>query len=196
MLVGLLLSAALAAARWLTSDSLAGLLGHLLPDGEHARALLCLSADVLCRVCSCRHRATAAGKEHPRAFNLYQISIFPYTVCTPRPPALVCILMHALFRFCTCSQPTNPCAPRRDVCNGCRWRRRWTSNCSRSTTPRCTRSHRVIVTWIVRVAVVLGAGGAAEGSLCGSRNMLLRYVRFGVNIGVNKVVASSKHAPV
>ena len=37
--------------------------------------------------------------------------------------------------------------------------------------------------------MVLGAGGAAEGSLCGSRNMLLRYARFGVNIGVNKVVA-------
>ena len=169
---GLLLSSALAAAWSLASDSLVDLLGHLLPDGEHARALLCLSADVLCRVCSCRHRATAAGKEHPRAFNLYQISILPYTACIPRPPALACILMHALFRFCTCSQPTNPCAPRRDVCNGCRWRRRWTSNCSRSTIPRCSRSRRVIV----RVAVVLGASGAAEGSLCGSNDLLVHLL--------------------
>ena len=135
---------------------------------ESTRALssasLLMCSAVCARVANTATRATAAGKEHPRAFNLYQISIFPYTVCIPRPPALVCILMHALFRFCTCSQPTNPCAPRRDVCNGCRWRRRWTSNCSRSTIPRCSRSRRVIVTWILRVAVVLGAGGAAEGS--------------------------------
>ena len=67
----LLLSSALAAAWSLASDSFVGLLGHLLPDGDHARALLCLSADVLCRVCSCRHRPTAAGKERPESFNFF-----------------------------------------------------------------------------------------------------------------------------
>ena len=51
----LLLSSALAAAWWLSSDSLVGVLGHLLPDGDDARALLCLSAHVLCGVSSCRH---------------------------------------------------------------------------------------------------------------------------------------------
>ena len=51
----LLLAAALAAARCLAPGSLVGLLRHLLPDGDRARALLCLSAHVRIRVCSCRH---------------------------------------------------------------------------------------------------------------------------------------------
>ena len=44
----LLLAAALAAARCLAPGSLVGLLRHLLPDGDRVRALLCLSAHVLC----------------------------------------------------------------------------------------------------------------------------------------------------
>ena len=111
---GLLLSAALAAARRRAPGSLVGLLEHFLPDGHRARALLCLSAHVLFRVCSCRHRPTAAGKEHPQDFNFYETSIFPYMVRVLRPPAFACTITHAFIRCHTRSQPTNPCAPRRD----------------------------------------------------------------------------------
>ena len=92
---GLLLSSALAAARWLASDSLVGLLGHLLPAGDLSRALLCLSAHLLCRMCSCRHRVAATGKEQLRALNFFKLSILPYTVRVPRSSNLACTITHA-----------------------------------------------------------------------------------------------------
>ena len=134
----LLLAAALAAARCLAPGSQVGLLEHLLPDGHRARALLCLSAHVLFRVCSCRHRPTAAGKEHPQDFNFYERSIFPYTVRVLRPPAFACAITHAFIRCHTRSQPTNPCAPRRDRWDRRPWRRKRSSTWSHSSTTRCS----------------------------------------------------------
>ena len=134
----LLLAAALAAARWLAPGSLVGLLEHLLSDGHRARALLCLSAHVLFRVCSCRHRPTAAGKEHPQDFNFYETSIFPYMVRVLRPPAFACTITHAFIRCHTRSQPTNPCAPRRDRWDRRPWRRKRSSTWSHSSTTRCS----------------------------------------------------------
>ena len=107
-------------------------------DGHRARALLCLSAHVLFRVCSCRHRPTTAGKEHPQDFNFYETSIFPYIVRVLRPPAFACTITHAFIRCHTRSQPTNPCAPRRDRWDRRPWRRKRSSTWSRSSDPRCS----------------------------------------------------------
>ena len=166
----LLLAAALAAARWLAPGSLVGLLEHLLPDGHRARALLCLSAHVLFRVCSCRHRPTAAGKEHPQDFNFYETSIFPYMVRVLRPPAFACTITHAFIRCHTRSQPTNPCAPRRD-----RWDRR----------PSMAAQTELNMVALVHPALqpatcgqcggasgLAEAGGPSGGSHCGSQYQL------------------------
>ena len=116
---GLLLPAALAAASWLAPYSFVGLLGHLLPDGDHARALLCISADVLCRVCSCRHRATAAGTEPPESITFCKSWSVPYTVRTLRLSAASCATAHACTRRSTRSRPTDPYSPHMDLCGRC-----------------------------------------------------------------------------
>ena len=136
---GLLLPSVLAAASRLASYSLVGLLGHLLPDGDHTRALLCLSAHVLCRMCSCLPQGNGSRQTASTSLQFLQDIDRPVhgirpTTARPHLHRLTCInsLRHAL------TAPTNPCAPRRDRWDRRRWRRRWTSSCSHSSTPRCS----------------------------------------------------------
>ena len=97
-LTGLLLAAALAAARWLASGWSVRLLERLLQAGDDACARLGLSACGSLCVPSCRRRAATAGQERPESLNIFKSVTLPSAVRMPRLPALA----RATANACTC----------------------------------------------------------------------------------------------
>ena len=112
---GLMLAAALAAARRLAPGSLVGLLEHLLPDGDRARALLCLSAHVLCPRVLVSPQANVSRQRASTGLQFLREVDPPVHGTHPTTARLrlhhhTC--MHSLPHALTAHQPVSACAAR------------------------------------------------------------------------------------